>query len=139
VISLYLIDTSVWIFALRRNAPEAMKRRLGGFLDLDIVATCGLVELELLGGTNSIAEYERLRSRLTGLHQLPIDAVDWASAARLASDLRRSGVTVPFTNALLAALAQRHGATLVHADRDFDLIARHTSVVVESLVDIVDS
>jgi len=132
---LYLVDTSVWIFALRRNAPVAVTRRLGELLDLDVVATCGLVELELLGGTRDIAEFERLRSRLTGLHRLPIDPVDWAGAARLAFDLRRSGVTVPFTDALLAAIAQRHEAILVHADRDFDLIAGHAGIVVESLVE----
>lgn len=38
-----------------------------------------------------------------------------------------------------AAIAQRHEAVLLHADRDFDLIARQTSLVVESLVEVLDT
>jgi predicted nucleic acid-binding protein len=73
---LYLVDTSVWIFALRRNPPEAIRRRLGDLLEIDAVATCGLVELELLGGTRDEAEFDRLRMRLGGLRRLPIDPGD---------------------------------------------------------------
>ena len=134
----YLVDTSVWIFALRRNAPTAVAQRVDEILNLDLVVTCGLIELELLGGTSSVAEFDRLRARLAGLHRFPIDPVDWANAARRAFDLRRSGVTVPFTDALLAALAQRHRATILHADRDFDHIASQADLLVESMIDFVN-
>src|SRR5205823_14489638 len=126
------------IFALRRNAPPSIARRLGELIDLDAVATCGLVELELLGGTNGEAEFARLQARLRGLHRLPIEPEDWTIAARLAFDLRRSGVTVPFTDALLAAISKRRGAILMHADRDFDLIAGRAELAIESLVDLID-
>jgi predicted nucleic acid-binding protein len=86
---IYLVDTSVWIFALRRNAPEIIRRRLGDLLDLDAVATCGLIELELLGGTRDEAEFNRLQARLSGLRRLLIEPSDWTDAARLAFDLRR--------------------------------------------------
>jgi predicted nucleic acid-binding protein len=135
---LYLVDTSVWIFALRRNAPETIRRRLGDLLDLDAVATCGLIELELLGGTRDEAEFNRLRARLSGLRRLPIEPGDWTDAARLAFDLRRLGITVPFTDALLAAIARRNGIVLLHADRDFDLMAGHIDLVIESLVGVVE-
>ncbi len=138
-VQLYLIDTSVWIFGLRRNAPAAVTRRISDLLQLDAVATCGLIELELLGGTRDEPEFDRLRSRLKGLHYLPTEPVDWTGAARLAYDLRRLGVTVPYTDALLAAVARRSGAIIVHADRDFDLIAAHSGLDVESLVEVIDT
>ena len=136
---LYLVDTSVWIFALRRNAPTGVTRRVADLLHLDAVATCGLIELELLGGTRYEPEYDRLRARLRGLHYLPTESADWTEAARLAYDLRRLGVTVPYTDALLAAIAHRNGAIIVHADRDFDLIAAHSGVDVESLVNALNT
>ncbi len=131
---LYLVDSSAWIFALRRRSREAIQRRLRELAELDAVATCGLVELELLGGAANEREFQQLDSQLRGLHRLPTDEADWNAAARLSFSLRRVGVTVPFADLLLAALALRHGAILVHADRDFDLIANHSSLQVESLV-----
>ncbi|MGZ5294241.1 MAG: PIN domain-containing protein [Actinomycetota bacterium] len=34
---------------------------------------------------------------------------------------------------LIAAVAIREGATVLHADRDFDVIARHTDLRIEPL------
>lgn len=133
--TLYLVDTSAWIFALRRQPVEAIRSRIEQLLAADSVATCGLVELELLGGAASEPEFARLQRRLTALHRLPILETTWGEAARLAYALRRVGVTVPFTDVLLASLAHQHGAILLHADRDFDLLAYHSSVQVESLAD----
>jgi predicted nucleic acid-binding protein len=133
----YLVDTSVWIFATRRASRPAIVQRLQELIRQNVVATCGLVELELLGRAVNEAKFAQLESSLQGLHRLPIGEQDWASAARLTFSLRRAGVTIPFTDALLAALAIRDGATLVHADRDFDLIARHTALQAESLVHLV--
>jgi len=134
VADLYLVDTSVWIFALRRDPSPGVVQRLAELLRLDAVATCGLVVLELLGGTLTEHEYARLRDRLRGLHSLEVTSVDWESAARMSFDLRRAGVTVPFTDALLVALARRHELVLLHADRDFDLISRQTHFRAEGLV-----
>ncbi|MBI4322206.1 MAG: PIN domain-containing protein [Chloroflexi bacterium] len=137
--SLFLVDTSAWIFALRQVPVEAILRRIDTLLEMDVAATCGLVELELLGGAASEKEYSRLRSRLTGLHRLPIEETDWEGAARLAFSLRRTGVTVPFTDVLLSALALRYDAVLLHADRDFDLVAQKSALRVESLADTMSS
>lgn len=134
---LYLVDTSVWIFALRRSPVAAIIQVLSELLRQDTVAICPLIELELLGGAASEAEYSRLLARLRGLHRLEFSADDWVGAARLAFELRRRGITVPFTDALLASLAIRIDATLLHADRDFEHIAKHSTLRTESLVDLV--
>ena len=134
---LYLVDTSAWIFALRRDSLEPIRRRNDELLEMDVVATCGIIELELLAGAASEGEFARLQSRLLGVHRLPIEESDWESSARLAFSLRRAGVTVPFTDVLLSALAIRHDAVLLHADRDFDLVANHAQLKVESLVELV--
>jgi predicted nucleic acid-binding protein len=134
---LYLVDASVWILALRRSPVPTIRDVLADLLHNDLVATCPLVELELLGGAATEAELARLEARLRGLHRIEFVDEDWRSAARLAFALRRRGVTVPFTDLLLAALAIRIDATLLHVDRDFDQIARYASVRVRSLVDLL--
>ncbi|MBI3977030.1 MAG: PIN domain-containing protein [Chloroflexi bacterium] len=137
--ALYLVDTSVWIFATRRSPRPAIVGRLHDLIRQNVVATCGLIQLELLGRAVDQAEYALLGNSLAGLHRLPILEEDWMAAAGLAFRLRRVGVTIPFTDALLAALAIRDGAVLVHADRDFDLAAQHTDLQTESLVHLVSS
>lgn len=132
--SLFLVDTSVWIFALRRSPHEAIRHRIAELLEMDTVATCGLVVLELLGGTANEGEFARLQQRLQGLHRLETREADWEEAARLAFSTRHAGIAVPFTDLLLSALAMRHDAVLLHADRDFDLVARHCDLMVESHV-----
>ena len=134
---LFLVDASAWIFALRRRPQQSILQRIDELLKQDLVATCGLIELELLGGAVNDAEFTRLQSRLRGLHRLAIQEDDWSAAARLAFLLRRAGITVPFTDVLLSALALRHDSVLVYADRDFDLISAHSALRIESLADKV--
>ena len=134
---LFIVDTSAWIFALRRQPKQSILQRIDELLEQDAVATCGLIELELLGGAASESEFARLQSRLRGLHRLAIEENDWSAAARLTFLMRRAGITVPFSDVLLSALALRHDAVLVHADRDFDLISAHSDLKVESMADKV--
>jgi predicted nucleic acid-binding protein len=59
------------------------------------------------------------------LHQLPHEDVQVAGAIYRAC--RRAGETVRRANdCLIAAIAIRHDLPLLHRDRDFDAIARHT-------------
>ena len=59
----------------------------------------------------------------------------WERAYDLAFSLRRKGITVPYTDILIAASALIMAATVVHADSHFDLIAHHCDIKVESFVD----
>lgn len=136
---LYLIDTSAWIFALRRGRVQngQITTRIDELLHADAAATTGLVELELVSGALTEAEADRLSQRLRGLHRFAVEDEDWAAGGRVVFALRRHGITVPPTDGFLAALAMRREAVLVHADSDFDAIAEHQSLRVESLVGLV--
>ena len=98
------------------------------------VATMGMVRLELLAAISDSAAYQRRADLLDAVHHLPTTERHWDDAAGLGSELRRLGVTVPTTDLLIAAVAMASGATVLHRDRHFDLIALHAPLLVESHV-----
>ena len=132
--SLVLIDTSVWILALRKSALPEVKDEVAHLLAENMVAIVPMIRLELLGGTKSMDEFNRLQSRLSALHQIPIDEANWEIAIQLAFRLRRGGKMIPYTDILIASVAITNDCTLFHCDRHFDLIAEDSHLKVKSLV-----
>jgi hypothetical protein len=90
--------------------------------------------LELLGGTRTENEFQRLKARLDALDTIDCSLSLWEKAYRLAFKLRRKGITVPYTDILIAACALKVGATIVHADAHFDLLQKPAALKVESYV-----
>jgi len=132
---LYLIDTSVWLEVLPRGRVNAfLEQRVDGLLGADRVAITGMIRLELLGGARSEQEWERLDRLLEALHWLSVEENHWQRAARMGFQLRRQGITVPFTDLLIASVALESGAVLLHRDRHFDYIGSHSALKVESLL-----
>jgi predicted nucleic acid-binding protein len=121
-----LIDSSAWIEFLRRTGSRAnvevrdlLRQHPGD------VAMTEPVAMELLAGATSDRAFEQIDKLSRGLRMLSVDAsVDYRDAAIAYRAVRRSGHPVRKTiNCLIAAVAVRTGATLVHRDRDFDLLA----------------
>jgi len=134
---LFLVDTSAWIFALRKDFLPAIKDRIEILLKENVIFTTGMVKLELLSGTNSKSEFQRLKLRLDALDSVEWDSALWENAYNLAFDLRRKGITVPYTDILIASCALKIGAILVHADAHFDLMQKHAGLRAESYVNEV--
>jgi predicted nucleic acid-binding protein len=135
--NLVLIDTSVWIPFLRKSSPRAVKNEVDLLLAEDRAAIFPMIRLELLGGTKSTKEFERLGSRLGALHQIPADETNWEMAAELAFKLRQRGKAIPYTDILISSAAILANVLLLHADRHFDLMVEHTDLRVKSLVSVV--
>lgn len=135
--TLWVVDTSAWIFALRKRPVEAVKKRVDELLALDAAAIVGMIELELLGGTKTEEEFDRLKSRLEALHRLVTEEAHWSEAGRVAYQLRRKGVTVAFTDILIATIAKANKVGVVHADDDYDRISKYTGLIAESYVKAV--
>ena len=57
------------------------------------------------------------------LIELEMDTLSRAMANELAQLARQNGKTIPATDILIAACAQRHGVELEHADRHFAVLA----------------
>jgi len=132
--NLFLVDTSVWILALRKDFVPAVKERIDNLLKENAIVTTGMVKLEILGGTKTETEFQRLKRRLDALDTVELDTSLWERSYDLAFELRRKEITVPYTDILIAACALKTGSTVVHADAHFDLMVGHISLKVESFV-----
>ena len=131
----FLVDTSVWLEVLPPGrGNDTLRSRIDSLLAADLVATTGMVKLELLGGARTEQEWHRLEELLAALHSLEVTDDHWREAAQLGFRLRRLGVVVPFTDLLIGAMALAQGAVVVHRDRHFDLIAANSALRVESYV-----
>ena len=111
-----LIDTSAWIAFFRGDEPVATL--VEKVLAEGTAAFCGVVELELRRGIRP-EERELVLSLLTAATRLPTEEADWARAGDLLASLRRTGVTLPGTDGLVAQLALRHEAVLLEYDKHF--------------------
>ena len=120
-----LIDTSAWIEFLR-DTGSPVCRRVDELLAGDI-ATCDPVRMEVLAGARSDAHLRDLRGLLARGRLVPTLPGDYEDAATLYRACRRSGDTVRrLIDCLIAAVAIRADMPVLHADTDFDVLARHT-------------
>jgi len=135
---LFLVDTSAWILALRKDFLKVVKDRLSYLLKENAIITSGMIKLELLGGTKEEKEFQRLKTRLDALDLVETNISLWEKTYELAFRLRRKGITVPCTDILVAASALMVDATVVHADSHFDMISPHISLKVESFIKAIE-
>lgn len=120
----YLVDTSVWVQFLRHTGSAA-DETLAGIIhdDPQQVVGCPPVRMELSLDPNDLRR-RRVLTVYDGLDDTGAQTVDFEVAADIFRATRSTGHT-PRTliDCLIAAIALRVDATVVHDDIDFDRIA----------------
>jgi tRNA(fMet)-specific endonuclease VapC len=119
-----LVDSSVWVEALREEASPTgteMERLLRG---PRLAATTGLVIQEVLQGVRLAAQIARVSTLLCGLLCLPVRRETHLRAAALYRKLRSLGFAVPTVDVLLAQVALENGASLWSMDAHFVRVAK---------------
>ena len=123
---MYLIDSSVWVEYLRRTgSPAHLEVRRLVHEQPSALAFTEPIAMELLAGASGPQLLEKLEKLIAGLPLLAVDAlVDYRAAATAARTSRRLGHPIrSIVDCLIAAVAVRTEAELVHRDRDFDRLA----------------
>lgn len=118
-----LVDTSIWIEALRRDRPLNLEE----LVDFDEIVTCLPIIQEVLQGFRDERAFRIARESLTALPTIesPLRQEIFEEAANLYRAARRNGLTVrSSTDCLIAACAIRNNLPVLHRDRDFPLLAR---------------
>jgi predicted nucleic acid-binding protein len=123
-----LVDTSAWVEFLR-GTGSATDRRVDKLLaEAAPLATTDVVLMEILAGARDDAHGDQLRRLLARCDFAATEGPrDFEDAAGLYRACRRGGDTVRgLTDCLVASVALRAGLPVLHADADFDVIARHS-------------
>lgn len=125
-----LADSSAWIEYLRKTESDVnvrMRELVAGGSEL---AVTDVVLMEVLAGAQPDDARTKLHRLLGGFEYLPTLAPgDYEAAADLSRACRRAGEAVRRRPAcLIAAVAIRTGAAVLHRDADFAVLARHTAL-----------
>lgn len=127
----YLADKS----ALARFSVPAVAARLGPLLEEGLIASCAIVDLDVLYSARSLVDYEEVLEERRSLDAAPITTEVMAAAIDLQHALARRGQhRVPIPDLVISAAARHAGLIVLHYDADFERIAevggaRHEWVV----------
>ena len=128
---LYLADKS----ALARLDHIAVSARLGPLLVDGLVATCPIIDLEVLYSARSLADYEGILTERSALPSYPITKAAGVRAIDIQHLLARRGQhRLPVPDLLVAAVAGINELAVIHYDADYDRIAAVTGQTVEWVV-----
>lgn len=111
----------------RRDTRPEVREALEPLLLAGEVATCDIVDLELLYSAASRTTYRALSEALRGMPHAPLDACAGRALEVQAMLAERSQHrAVPLPDLLVAACAERAGLVVLHYDTDFERIAELT-------------
>ncbi len=134
IVATHLADTS----ALARASHPLVAARLDDLRDAGKLATCSIIDLEVLIGARSGDEHRQARQDRAFAHELiPIEQPLLDRAIDIQELLADRGAHrgAPLQDLIIAAAAERAGVTLLHYDADFDLIASVTGQPCEWVVE----
>jgi predicted nucleic acid-binding protein len=124
-----IVDTSVWIdfFAGKHTKNTDYFRKI--IENSEDICICGLIITEILQGFRSEKEYEKVKSIFSGLIYLPITKNIFISAASVYRKIRKNGETIRSPiDCIIAAICIEHEVNILHNDKDYDVIAKYTSL-----------
>jgi predicted nucleic acid-binding protein len=126
-----LVDTSAWIEFLR-DTGSPICQRVDDLLATEI-ATCDVVRMEVLAGARDEQHLQQLRRLLARASTLPMEPVDYESAAAIYRTCRLRGQTVrKLIDCLIAAVAIRGTVPVLHRNADFEILAQHTTLQIDA-------
>ena len=119
----YLVDRS----ALARSHHPVVNERLGPLSAGRLVATCGIVDMELLYSARARRDFDEVLAERRAIERVPVDDEVIDRAIEVQQALARSGRhRLPIADLLIAAAAELSDLTVMHYDADFERIARVT-------------
>jgi len=122
-----LVDTSVLIHFFRGENTESCRKFMSALQRRIPFGISSLIFQEMLQGAASEKEYLTLKRYLESqrFYHLTHPIESFARAARIYFDCRRKGITIRSSvDCLIAQTALENDLFLLHADNDFDLMAK---------------
>lgn len=118
--AIYLADKS----ALARMTVAAVQSRLEPLLVEGLIASCGIIDLELGYSARNTTTHEAVASERRSLPRASLDDNVFDRALEVQGLLARRGQhRLPIPDLIIAACAERAGLTVLHYDADFERIS----------------
>lgn len=117
---MYLVDTSVWIHALRPAGDPEIQARLKPLILSGDTAITEWILLELMTGLTKAEHPDTLLQWFAPVTRLPLNPTCWEKAWQHAGRLRKHGVSPTAADCLIATIALEHRVPLIHCDADFE-------------------
>ena len=128
---LFLADKS----ALARMHHDEVANRLSPLIVDGYVATCPIVDLEVLYSARSLQDYESIAAERRAMTSFPITEVITSRALEVQNQLAQRGQhRVALPDLLIAAVAELNGLVVLHYDADYERIAAVTGQPTEWIV-----
>jgi len=112
-----LADTNIFIDFWNNPTKELIEC----FENEDIVI-CGVIKAELLHGAVSDTDFDNITTMLEVFEEKSFGFNDWQVLGNNLYKLRRKGLTVPFSDAMIATLAIKYDIPVWTGDKHFALI-----------------
>ncbi len=124
------VDSTLWVdFFKGKN--KKVKDVILTLLDEDRIFYNGIVMGELLIGAMGEKEYHFIKDNFEGLKYLYTKKDTFERAAQIGFQLKKSGITVPFTDLLIASHCIDYQLTILTMDKHFKLIAKKEKLSVK--------
>jgi predicted nucleic acid-binding protein len=128
-----LLDNSAWTRLLREVIPKGRAEAIAAAMERGEIAVCLPFLLEAGYSARSAADRVALMTRFDEFPRIAIDGEVERMALQAQRELAEVGHhRLTPTDVVIAACAHRAEAGVLHYDGDYDLLAKHTSLVFES-------
>ena len=129
----YVVDSSVWIDFFNKKSSKNIEKVIELMYAPTVKNSIIIVPVilqEILQGIRDDKQYELVSVIIHGFEFIEFDPYEYAvKAADLFRELQKKGITIRKANdCLIAAFCIDLNIILIHNDRDFDNIAKHTSL-----------
>lgn len=132
--SVLVLDNSAWTRLITGVVPQERAHEVAGWMADEQLAVCVPFLLEAGYSARSARDRKQLMSRLSHLPRIEIDSEVEQLALSAQRELAAMGHhRLAPMDLLLAACAHCGGADVLHYDRDYDVIAEHTSLSFNSV------
>ena len=128
-----VVDSSVWIDFFNKKSSEQVEKLMDIFptsIREGVIIILPVIIQEVLQGIEDDELYYLVKENLFGFKKYDFDNYQFAlQGAELYRYLRKKGITIRKANdCLIASICIQNKFTILHNDKDFDNIAKYTSL-----------
>lgn len=117
-----LIDSSVWIELFRKKGDLYTSVAVENIIEEMQACFCGIIKLEVLGGARE-NEKTTISNLFSVVPYIQHPETTWDETVRFQWRVRKSGLSIPWSDAVIANLANKHGHRVYARDKHFEALS----------------